>query len=83
MVTYKLRTAFNSSRSCFRFFDVSGAGGVIREHFLVCLGTLEVDMTFSECMALFDSVDAAHVDDVLDEAEFSAGLYGDMSGLTG
>lgn len=47
----------------------------------MALGTLGLDLTFAESMALFDSVDARHTDEMLDESEFQAGLFGDLSGL--
>ena len=42
---------------------------------VVCLGTFSLDLTFSECMSLFDILDA-NGDDSLDIREFTQGLYG-------
>jgi hypothetical protein len=45
-----------------------------REHFIVCLGTFNIDLTFGECLRLFSALDLKN-NDYLEEAEFIRGVF--------
>lgn len=45
-----------------------------KEHFVVCLGTFNTDLTFNECMRLFEAIDL-NKNDYLDEKEFIRQIY--------
>lgn len=45
-----------------------------REHFVVCLGTFNIDLTFGESLRLFEAIDLNR-NDYLEETEFIRGVF--------
>jgi Ca2+-binding EF-hand superfamily protein len=69
-----LKLAFQSFDDVFRFFDVLSNGKISKEHFWICIGTFNIDITFTDTLNLFEHLDVSR-DGYLELTEMMNGLF--------
>lgn len=73
--------AFQSFDDVFRFFDVMSNGKISKEHFWICIGTFNIDLSFTDILNLFEYLDVSR-DGVLEITEMMNGLFPRGFGMT-
>lgn len=76
-----MKLAFQSFEDVFRFFDVLSTGKITKDHFWICIGTFNIDLSFTDILNLFEYLDVTR-DGFLEITEMMNGLFPRGFGIT-